>query len=104
MKIVFTAVMYFLLSMAAFAQQTNNELEFHYEDIENFKKVMEVVKNKGDILNAIKDYFANGSEGMKAWVNRYDVKPELILKTIQYFPSYYEYLSTIDGKLKEYEP
>lgn len=85
------------------SNKTNASYEFHYEDIANFREVLNIANQKGDTLQAIKQYFANGSDGLKAWVGRYGVKPERILKAVRYFPSYYNYLSTLDSVLMSYE-
>ncbi len=109
MKIISIIIFALLfLPQGASAQQvkegnSDQTIEFHYEDIANFRKVLDVARQKGDTLQAIKDYFENGSIGLSAWINRYDVKPERILKAVKYFPSYYDYLSTLDSVLVGYE-
>ena len=79
------------------------EYTFHYEDIANFRKVYEVAESKGDTLKAMKEYFANASEGMRGWIQRYNTKPETMVKAIKYMPKYYKSLLTIDDTLKQYE-
>lgn len=85
------------------SDKNSTSYKFHYEDLENFRTVLEVMKVKGDTLSAIKEYFSNGSIGMKAWINRYNVSPERIMKTVSYFPDYYQYLSQLDARLKAFE-
>ncbi|MFY0627632.1 MAG: hypothetical protein JXR07_15150 [Reichenbachiella sp.] len=80
-----------------------NRIDFHYEDLENFKEVLKIICQKGDTLQAINEYFENGSEGMKAWIKRYSVNPKTIRAALQYFPSYYNYLSNLDTVLISYE-
>ena len=103
--------LFFIISFCTKGQDAshlNNEIKssytFHYEDIENFREVLAIAKNKGDTLNALKNYFDKGSLGMKAWIKRYDhITPELMVKCIKYFPKYYSNLATIDSHLKNYE-
>ena len=98
--LVLSLALSFLCHIPATSQ---HQYEFHYEDIENFRKVLEVVRSGGDTLAAINTYFENASEGMRGWLDRYGTKPALMVKTIKYFPKYYDYLSTIDTKLMSYE-
>lgn len=104
-KMKFIILIFSLYSYSLFSQDVNinNNYKFHYEDIENFRKVLDIAKKKGDTLKALQNYFNEGSIGMKAWVKRYNIKPNRIQKAIKYFPKYYEYLSTIDSKLREFE-
>lgn len=87
------------------AQEIKNptSIEYHYEDIENFRVLLKVVGQGGDTLQAINDYFENGSEGMRAWIQRYGVKPRTMHSALKYFPSYYDHLSTLDSVLRSYE-
>lgn len=85
------------------SHEDHGSYQFHYKDIRNFKKVLSIAENRGDVLSAVHSYFANGSEGMKTWVERYDTKPELIAKAIKYFPEYYQYLAQLESKLIKLE-
>ena len=79
------------------------EITFHYEDLENFRVVMNVAKARGDTLQAMKDYFLKASEGMKGWIARYNKSPEEMVRAVRYFPKYYNYLTQLDTMLVQYE-
>lgn len=81
----------------------STNFRFHYEDIENFRTVLEIAHAKGDTLQAMKNYFSKGSEGMKAWIGRYGISPERMVKAIKSFPAYYDYLAQTDTDLRRYE-
>ncbi len=84
-------------------QEIPYSYQFNYQDIKNFKKVLNVAEHNGDTLDAVNEYFANGSKGMKAWIERYNTKPQLIVKAIKYFPEYYQYLAQLEQKLVSFE-
>ena len=101
-------IIFYLIPKEVKAQEVEtskslNRIDFHYEDLENFRKVLKITRQKGDTLQAINEYFENGSEGMKAWIKRYDVNPKTIRAALKYFPSYYDYLSNLDTVLISYE-
>lgn len=104
-KYVLVFLCSFGFAVSCFGQSKNSQTnyEFHYEDIRNFKKVYEVAKSKGDTLKAMEDYFANASEGMKAWLDRYNRTPKLMTTLLNYMPNYYAYLSNIEDELVKYE-
>ena len=67
------------------SNKTNSSYEFHYKDIANFREVLNVAKQKGDTLQAIKQYFANGS-GSSLDINvidRFIIQQKVFLELIE---------------------
>ena len=79
------------------------DYKFYYSDLKNFRTLLKTAREGGDTLTAMKTYFSKGSEGMKAWIKRYDTQPEQMVKAITYLPKYYAYLSQMDTTLMKYE-
>jgi len=75
-----------------------NDAEFVYEDIHNFVRAFEQLASGGDSVAILQaEYFDKGSPGLGAFISRYDLTAERLVRAIREHPDAY---AAVGGKVE----
>lgn len=99
----------FGLSMS-YAQQPNyptkaDDAELIYTDLENFISVMEHLENDRDTIQVLNNYYFNkASVGLKEYINRHGLTPEMLREAIRKTPDKYRKIEAFVNGLNTFKP
>ena len=99
----------FGLSMS-YAQQPNypteaGDAELIYTDLENFINVMEHLENNRDTIQVLNNYYFNkASIGLKEYINRHGLTPQMLKEAINKTPENYKKIEEFVNRLNTFKP
>ncbi len=76
--------------------------QFVYKDVENFIRAFEMLTPGCDTLAVLRtEYIDKGTPGLKIFIEKYGLTPEMLIKKIRKFPEKYGSLGDLPGLLDE---
>lgn len=94
----------------SYAQQPNYPIqagnaELIYTDLENFSSVMEHIKKNRDTIQVLNTYYFNkASVGLKEYINRHGLTPDMLKEAIKKTPENYQKIEAFVNGLNTLKP